>query len=93
MALDAARKQQMVDIEMGSFYSVTATAKAFTNESAVYGGQTYRIFKDCGRDSIRGEYSHGLEKFHVAATFRAVSSDQGRAQEFLGCRRGRVSRS
>jgi hypothetical protein len=49
--------------------------------------------KDCGRDSIRGEYSHGLEKFHVAATFLAVSSDQGRAQEFLSCRKGRVSRS
>ena len=48
MALDAARKQQMVDIEMGSFYGVTATAKAFTNESSRYGGQFYRIYRDCG---------------------------------------------
>jgi len=48
MALDAASKQQMVDIEMGSFYGVTATAKAFTNESSRYGGQFYRIYRDCG---------------------------------------------
>lgn len=53
MALDKARKQVMVDMEMGSFYKVTATAKGFTHETAVYGGQTYMIFKDFG-DSDAG---------------------------------------
>ncbi len=35
--------------------------------------------KDCGRGSLGGEDSHELEKFHVAATFLAISSDKGRA--------------
>ena len=48
MALDGARKQTMVDIEMGAFYKATATAKGYAHEVVTYGGQNYMIFKDFG---------------------------------------------
>jgi len=46
MALDAARKDDVTQAEIRAFYRQTGPVKAFTNQTLMYGGQSYMVFKD-----------------------------------------------